>query len=157
MQGRTRTHAPDANPSYEWQFKTPAAPQRSPRRRSRGTPQQPMMRGDFLTWSSERVLCLQVPPTPTTNLASSFLSFRDSAGPMDPTSAATPQTPYEHERLTQSRDVQHVGDAPVGHVHLGETLVSTLVHDLPQGLGHLSETTRTRRQLGASGPPRARL
>lgn len=43
--------------------------------------------------------------------------------------------------LTESRDVQHVGNAPVAHLHLGEVLVPTLLHYLLQRLGHFSENT----------------
>lgn len=40
--------------------------------------------------------------------------------------------------LTESRDVQHVGKAPVADVHLQEVFVSTLFNDLFHGFGHFS-------------------
>lgn len=38
--------------------------------------------------------------------------------------------------LTQSWNVQHVGNASVAHLHIRQVLLSTLLHNLLQRLGH---------------------
>lgn len=39
--------------------------------------------------------------------------------------------------LTQSWNVQHVGNAPVTHLHIRQVLLATLLHNLLQRLGHV--------------------
>ena len=54
------------------------------------------------------------------------------------------EEPTSEGILTQPGDVQHVGNAPVAHVHLGYILLPTLFHYLLQRLGHFSETQNRR-------------
>lgn len=51
-------------------------------------------------------------------------------------------------RLTQAVDVQHVGDAPVTHVHFRLVLLSALLHQLFQRLGHDLDQTTTTKHVG---------
>lgn len=57
--------------------------------------------------------------------------------------AVRAQPNQETSVLTESWDVQHVGDAPVADIHLQEVFVSTLFNDLLQRFGHFSRRRRT--------------
>lgn len=53
--------------------------------------------------------------------------------------------------LTQAVDIQHVGDAPVTHVHFRLVLLPALLHQLFQRLGHVLYQTTTTKHVG-DGP-----